>query len=336
MLGRQEDKRFGFTLVELLVVIAIIGMLVAILLPAVNSARESARLMTCKSNLRQQAIGLKSYAQSFPEALPAIWQRGDIAPYENYSWRVALLPYIEEQNRFDNINQDLRPLDPANLKAAGPIALFSCPSAPGSPRVIRQLHTFKDLPLGSTDYASVFEVIGPTEPRVQSGTWFGGESPDAFFNTADSNMTDAPMPDGPEGGRIEPDFRSAEIRKIPSTFRRVRDGLSNTVLLVEQAGKPQRVNKNGAGPQPEFPPGDPGEDVPDVSSEGAWLTGEFASFSTGVVNENNHSGPFSYHNGVSVAMCDGSVHFWASDISEKVLRALLTRDGSEIVSSGDW
>ena len=328
---KYSNRRCGFTLVELLVVIAIIGMLVAILLPAVNSARESARLVTCKSNLRQQAIGLKAYAQSFLEALPAIWQRGAIAPYENYSWRVALLPYIEEQSRFDNINQDLRPLDPANLVAAGPIDLFSCPSAPGSPRIIGEMHTFTDLALGSTDYGSVFDVIGPTEPRVQSGTWFGGEAPDAFIDTASLSESDVPVPSSPGGPSVEPDLRSAQIRKIPSTFRRVRDGLSNTVLLVEQAGKPQRENKN-ARTESESP--DPG--VSDISSEGAWLTGEFASFSTGVVNQNNHSGPFSYHNGVSVAMCDGSVHFWASDISEKVLRALLTREGSEIVSSGDW
>ena len=333
MLGKKYSVRAGFTLVELLVVIAIIGMLVAILLPAVNSARESARLMTCKNNLRQQAIGLKSYAQSFPEALPAIWQRGNIAPYENYSWRVALLPYIEEQSRFDNINQDLPPLDPSNLRAAGPIDMFSCPSAPGSPRVISQLHVFTDLALGSTDYSSVFEVIGPTQPRVQSGTWFGGEAPDSFQEDSLTTV-DMPTPGDPEGGRIEPDFRSAEIRKIPSTFRRVRDGLSNTVLLVEQAGKPQRESRGGSTSlQSEL---DDEDGLSDVSSEGAWLTGEFASYSNSVVNQNNHTGPYSYHNGVSVVMCDASVHFWASDISETVLRALMTREGSEIVSSDDW
>lgn len=320
----RKHSSLGFTLVELLVVIAIIGMLVAILLPAVGSARESARRMTCKSNLRQQAIGIKSYAQDFPESLPPIWQRGNLEPWENFSWRVSLLPYIEEQDRFDRINQDLAPLAPLNQSAGGTISLFVCPSSPGSPRLIRQLHDQSDLELGSTDYAPVFDVHGPTEPFVQMGSWFGAAAPVAFVG-----HDAAEMPSGADA-RVERDEYSAEIRKLPATFRRVKDGLSNTVLLVEQAGKPKLESIQPAQADEELP----AEEA--WPTEGAWLTAEYASYTATGVNQDNFSGPYGFHTGASVAMCDGSVHFWSRDMSEEVMRALLTREGSEIVSQSDW
>lgn len=325
-------KNAAFTLVELLVVIAIIGMLVAILLPAVNASREAARQATCKNRLRQQAIGLRNFAQTFNESLPAIWQGGENwQPHENFSWRVALLPFVDEQNRFDQINQSLLPLDPTNVDSAGPVEIFSCPSTPGSPRIIRELGPYEELALGGTDYVSVFEVNGPTQPYIQTGVWFGGAAPD-FLEFETSSM-DGPMPPM----RVEPDLRSAEIRKVPSTLRRVRDGLSNTVLIVEQAGKPERLSRN---PEPTFDEDMPGAPFSEtlmnaVSTEGSWITAEYASHSNGV-NFNNHLGPYSFHNGVSVAMCDGSVHFWPEGTSDEVVRALMTREGNEIVGSGDW
>ena len=313
------QRKPAFTLVELLVVIAIIGMLTAILLPAVNSVRESARLVTCKNRLRQQALGIRSYAQNFSEALPAIWQRGETKPWENFSWRVTLLPYIEEDSRYDRLNQSLPPLDPKNRQAGGTMEIYNCPSSPGSPRVIRKLHTYDELELGATDYVAVFDVRGPFPPQAQSGAWFGGAAPDSLVSATEADRAQLTP-----GMAVNPDIFSAEIRKIPSTLRHVRDGLSNTVLIVEQAGKPNRKSRLQVPPEGELP------------TEGAWVTSEYASFFAAGVNQDNHSGPYGFHNGASVAMCDGSVHFWPREIAQEVMVALLTREGSEIVSDNDW
>src|SRR4026209_85045 len=93
---RQDARARGFTLVELLVVIAIIGVLVALLLPAVQAARESARRSQCSNNLKQIGIATHNYADTFRGAFP-------VGGY-NYgwgTWLVGLLPYIEQQNLYE-------------------------------------------------------------------------------------------------------------------------------------------------------------------------------------------------------------------------------------------
>src|SRR5262245_10197885 len=90
-------KRAGFTLVELLVVIAIIGVLVALLLPAVQAARESARRAQCSNNLKQLGLAVTQYGDTYKGAFPV----GSYACCYG-TWLVALLPYIEQKSLFDN------------------------------------------------------------------------------------------------------------------------------------------------------------------------------------------------------------------------------------------
>src|SRR5512134_1942205 len=90
------SNRRGFTLVELLVVIAIIGILIALLLPAVQAARESARRTQCNNNLKQIALGMHNYADTY----------GGTFPVGEYSccwgtWLVGLLPYVEQKTLYD-------------------------------------------------------------------------------------------------------------------------------------------------------------------------------------------------------------------------------------------
>jgi prepilin-type N-terminal cleavage/methylation domain-containing protein len=133
----HRSKRSAFTLVELLVVIAIIGILIALLLPAIQAARESARRANCSNNLAQIGTALASY-QSARLALPpgTVDTQGPIynVPQGNHlGWMAHLLPYIEEQTAFKQLDQSLGAYDKKNAPVRRLcISIFLCPSYPGT------------------------------------------------------------------------------------------------------------------------------------------------------------------------------------------------------------
>ena len=122
------QRQRGFTLVELLVVIAIIGILIALLLPAVQSAREAARRMQCSNNLRQIGLALHGYHESFRSFPPgAKWGSG--SNYTDLSLHVWLLPYLEQKNTYDNIDPTIPVYNGVNRELGKQIASFLlCPS----------------------------------------------------------------------------------------------------------------------------------------------------------------------------------------------------------------
>src|SRR5881396_3595982 len=93
--------RRGFTLVELLVVIAIIGVLVALLLPAVQAAREAARRMTCQNNLKQIGLAMHTHHDALGKLPMGQLTRIGLAPSPGWSWSIMLLPYMEQGNLFN-------------------------------------------------------------------------------------------------------------------------------------------------------------------------------------------------------------------------------------------
>jgi prepilin-type N-terminal cleavage/methylation domain-containing protein len=127
--------RTAFTLVELLVVIAIIGILVALLLPAVQAARESARRIQCANNLKQLGIALHNYHSSHGAFPPSShWEPGVNLGLRNNpdlseNWVIMILPFMESQELFDIFNLKLRITDPVNAPARGTnLSTMLCPT----------------------------------------------------------------------------------------------------------------------------------------------------------------------------------------------------------------
>ncbi len=178
MTNRTRSQRTGFTLVELLVVIAIIGILVALLLPAIQAAREAARRTQCQNNLHQIGIALHSF-HSAHKVFPYGANDGDCEagtpPRELLSWRIQLLPYIERQAVYDALlpiaekskgtactNPERRPWDLCEYQQM-PISEYLCPNE-GQPYV----H-------GSVSSRGLDTWFGPKTAAVAS--YFGSAGP---------------------------------------------------------------------------------------------------------------------------------------------------------------
>jgi prepilin-type N-terminal cleavage/methylation domain-containing protein len=217
---RSVRARGGFTLIELLVVIAIIGVLAGLLLPAVQQAREAARRMTCSSNIRQQGLGVFNYEAAY-KTLPSAGQ-GITPPYFDntspffrtdelaaQSVYVTILPFIEQGNIYNQMNlrfayNDMRATQ--NHRDAGKtnIPIYRCPSS------IVGDNAKDPLGYGSTDYfATCMTDINPTTLLREQPT-----SPTVRGSAAEGMLGYAPVKMGT-----------------------VSDGMSNTIMFAEDAGR---------------------------------------------------------------------------------------------------
>jgi prepilin-type N-terminal cleavage/methylation domain-containing protein len=172
---RGRSSRLGFTLVELLVVIAIIGILIALLLPAIQQVREAARRISCANNLRQLGLASHNYESArmrFPVGSTARAYPGNPTyPHNFYRWSTLahISPYLEQQNLFDSIDLNT-PLfappgfnvSPENVLAASQlVSVFLCPSDQQ----------------GSISAGFGIEKLGPTNYAVCTGSGAGGGTP---------------------------------------------------------------------------------------------------------------------------------------------------------------
>jgi len=160
---RQRGVQSAFTIVELLVVIAIIGVLVALLLPAVQMAREAARRSTCSNNLKQIGLALALYADQhggFPPSSTSqidfgVWSPNP-AGYHLHSWASLILPYLEQAAMQRQVNYDVSALASANFAAAAQqIAMYRCPSFAGEDYSIDPLYTQLSPRFALRNYAAL-------------------------------------------------------------------------------------------------------------------------------------------------------------------------------------
>jgi prepilin-type N-terminal cleavage/methylation domain-containing protein len=296
--GRNSARRSrcGFTLIELLVVIAIIAILIALLLPAVQQAREAARRSSCKNNLMQLSLALLNFDMQY-EHLPSgtINEAGPIRsePIGNHaSWIVQILPHIDQMAAYQQYDSSVGVYDPKNAKVrALTISVLNCPSSPA--------------PSVSTTAAGA--MVGQT---TYAGCYHDSEVPIDVNNN----------------GVL---FLNSKIR-----FEDVTDGVSNTIFIGEKFAdatslgwmsgtratlrNSTSINMNrpagfgGPPPIPVTPPeGEPGQ-----AQNPLLQVGGFGSYHTG---------------GCHFALGDGSVRFISENIAPAILMQLGNRADGQLM-----
>jgi len=303
----------AFTLIELLVSIAILGLLIAVLLTAIQSARESSRRIVCINHARQVALATLNCADTDNGVLPAMWRTSNPAPWENFSWRSTVLPFMENQPVYDQLKFSVSPLDESNrLAVQQQIPMYQCPSTPNNPRYVNALGAEgEQYPFvgGAHDMVAIFQVVSRRRERSFRGAWNGG--PEIVYIPEIGT------------GELRPNTVTAELRSQPAKLRQIVDGFSKTALLVEQSGKPTALGSDAVD-----------EDHPPM--EGAWATCDYGSFYGHGINTHNYRDPFGFHGGAVTALCDGSVTVLAESIPREIMVSLFSRNGSEIIDTPDW
>ncbi len=198
--------RRGFTLVELLVVIAIIGILVALLLPAVQAAREAARRSQCSNNLKQLGLAVHNYHDTYKKIPCSFDWNGP-----KNGWLPSLLPFVEQPALYDVLAQNNFQLGAAGCKPVREAVLdvLRCPSDGLSERIKTDQFQWSGTPMAVTNYKG---VIG--DPNMGNG-WPGMGSADTH-NVSPNN-----------GMFWRESFRGAY------SFAGITDGLSNTLMIGE-------------------------------------------------------------------------------------------------------
>jgi prepilin-type N-terminal cleavage/methylation domain-containing protein len=236
-----SSPRRGFTLVELLVVIAIIGILIALLLPAVQSAREAARRAQCSNNLRQLGLAIHNYHDRNNEIVPIVSNGSSSHPTMYASWICMLLPYMEGHPTYDNINI-AQPLTNGNYTGGGAqqngaanlfrSPMLLCPSRRAN-GAVSQTATATDTMSGMTTTVQTFQQAQPTDylPCVstQRSDWPGAQFLDGAIVT--------PLVNAAVYGT------SATLPQSRTTFGSVIDGLSFTAFVGEKHMRPEWLNQ---------------------------------------------------------------------------------------------
>ncbi len=300
----------GFTLVELLVVITIIGILISLLLPAVQSAREAARRAQCSNNLKQIALALHAYHEKYG-SLPITTPYTNTSPFgkPGGTWFAGILPHLEQQGLYDLFDFSKAMRDPANAEAVQIVVpLVVCPSDTSPSKGV----------LYDRDNLS------STNPSPALGLWYpasmGPTQPDQC------SFCSEPRPSyccqGYNYGSRSPINNSVGMfGRYPSGFKfaHVRDGLSNTLMLGETI--PSQCVYMGAY-SVNFPVA--GTSIPMNTFEVCDQRGGIHYRACGF--KSFHPG------GAQFAMGDGSVHFLSDAIDYRTYNGLGTRAGEESVS----
>jgi len=323
-----NSRRAGFTLVELLVVIAIIGILVALLLPAVQAAREAARRTQCVNNLKQLGLSVHNFHDTYKRTVPMSFGADGYA-----GWAVLLLPFMEQQNIYTGMGDITQQLNTGNATTTFArsdqvcsIPAFACPSRRTG---IQKGGTTQNN--GSQDGGPACDYAAIVASD-QNGNWwnhfYSGNvqyQHGMFVSTRTTPTAPFPWP---------------WVSQCTITFSAVTDGLSNTLCIGEKCLRVGELNTccNGAGSN--LGPNNAGADGGIFWDTGGW--GEYDlgrsvylpmcnGSSTNVAPNNGAAnGSFgfgSWHPGIcQFMMGDGSVKSVSNSTSQAVLNILGSRN----------
>jgi prepilin-type N-terminal cleavage/methylation domain-containing protein/prepilin-type processing-associated H-X9-DG protein len=291
-------RRSGFTLVELLVVISIIAVLLALLVPAIQKAREAANRASCQNNLKNIGIALMNYQHSNrafpPGAKTTTMPTGTVS----HSWGTLLLPFIDQESLEKQYNYAVN-WSANTATIAFPVRAYHCASSP-SPRVNPATS------IATTDYAAV-----------------AGVAPEAWAAGVALPPGNPPRPAG---------IMSVDVAVRLSELI---DGASNTIAIVEIGGRPQLMRGIGPIPGPS-PPGAGWADPANMMTvQGDDGVSPPPSIGNCAINCTNFDEIYSFHpGGAHVVFADGSVRQLSPGVNTRVVAALATFAGKEPIPGG--
>ncbi|MBN2292520.1 MAG: DUF1559 domain-containing protein [Pirellulales bacterium] len=326
----QDSGRvyFGFTLVELLVVIAIIGILIALLLPAVQAAREAARRIQCSSQLKQLALAMHNYHSThnvLPEGVGynnvKIETRTDTYghSWNRQTWGIAIYPFIEQMSLYERYDPNLKGRsgtnwcetansDGENSPAGRPVSTLLCPSD-------GQGGLVKKGGCGTLSLTNYMVFLGNKQ----------------YYHSLPTNHPNFPTG---EGAALDAAFSIGIARKLDD----FTDGTSNTLLMGEYlTGTTASNDPRGtlwgdeAGNSHIMTMSTPNSSIPDRIWHGYCV--DLPEKNLPCVGDYNEMATSrSYHpGGVNTAMADGSVRFVVDDVALDVWQALGSINGGEVV-----
>ena len=315
MYAPLRTRRRALTLIELLVVIGMIALLIALLLPAVQQSRAAADRMQCANHLKQIELALHEFHDVYGKFPPgrvagALPEWGVPVAGLNHGWAPFILPYLEQQNLYSTYRWNAFSADQVNQPLMShPLKLFQCPSAPGENRYYTA-PPFSPAPGGKK------AACGDYAP-----TW-GVNSVLAAMGLIKAGA----------------DYQGALVPEQWTCLTQIIDGAANTIMIAEDAGRPAlwRVGRRIAGSDQAVKGGAWAGPNNGFVIDGSTLDGTSSPGSC-AMNCTNDGEMYSFHGGgANAAFADGSVHFLHDSMSIRVLAALVTRSGAEIVSRADY